>query len=302
MADFRPLIFGEALFDHFPDGTRVLGGAPFNVAWHLQGFKACPLMVTAVGEDPEGSEIVRRMAAWGMDTSGVQVHPTRPTGRVTATVEGGEPRYEIEAGQAYDFIYTSGLPQEGLERPPDLICHGTLGIRHPTAAEALDYLKDTLATPTLLDVNFRDPWWTRDLVSTHLRGCEWVKVNREEAELIADSPVDTEDRLWAAALAIKDTFQIRNLVVTLGPQGALALDEDGSHRQESPGGIDVVDPVGAGDAFTAVLALGSHAGWPLTITLSRATAFAADLCTLRGATSEDRGLYQEHLEKWSHAT
>jgi len=66
-ASFRPLIFGEVLFDHFPDGARVPGGAPFNVAWHLQGFKAHPLLISGVGADAAGDELLDRMARWGMD-------------------------------------------------------------------------------------------------------------------------------------------------------------------------------------------------------------------------------------------
>ena len=84
--DATPLVFGEVLFDHFPDGSRVLGGAPFNVAWHLQGFGLDPLVVTAVGADRTGREAVETMAAWGMSTEGVQVDRTHPTGRVTAAV------------------------------------------------------------------------------------------------------------------------------------------------------------------------------------------------------------------------
>lgn len=78
--DCCPVIFAEALFDHVPDGSRVLGGAPFNVAWHLRGFKADPLLVTAVGEEREGEEILRCMADWGLNTSGVQIHSSRTMG------------------------------------------------------------------------------------------------------------------------------------------------------------------------------------------------------------------------------
>ena len=67
----RPIIFGEVLFDCFPDGSRVLGGAPFNVAWHLQAFGAEPLFVSRVGNDPMGRKIRDAMLQWGMDTSGL---------------------------------------------------------------------------------------------------------------------------------------------------------------------------------------------------------------------------------------
>lgn len=78
----RPIIVGEVLFDQFPDGQRVLGGAPFNVAWNLQGLGFAPLLVSAVGSDDAGREVRSRMEAWGMDTSGLQRSAQWPTGRV----------------------------------------------------------------------------------------------------------------------------------------------------------------------------------------------------------------------------
>ena len=97
----RPVIFGEVLFDHFADGSRILGGAPFNVAWHLRGFNSNPLVISAVGDDAEGREILERMTSWDLMTHGVQVDRKHPTGRVTATVVDGENRFEIAPGQAW---------------------------------------------------------------------------------------------------------------------------------------------------------------------------------------------------------
>ena len=82
----RPVIFGEVLFDHFPDGSRVLGGAPFNVAWHLRGFGANPLVISAVGGDSEGREVLERMTSWDLATDGIQTDEEHPTGRVTASI------------------------------------------------------------------------------------------------------------------------------------------------------------------------------------------------------------------------
>lgn len=299
---FRPLIFGEALYDHFPDGSKVLGGAPFNVAWHLQGFKASPVMVTAVGVDPDGADILRRMAAWGMTIAGVQVHPTRPTGRVTARLKDGEPRYEIEAGQAYDAI-----SQEGLPPPPELghvhlLYHGSLGIREETSRRTLAYIRKRIQVPTLLDVNLRDPWWTRGVLSGHLEGAECVKMNREEAEILAGQPTRNEEQLVAGAQSLRNRFEVGTLVVTLGADGVLAINAEGVHRQEAPEVADLVDPVGAGDAFSAVLALGIHGGWALASTLRRAAEFASEVCKVRGATLEDPDVYARYARRWTNAT
>src|ERR1043165_1777468 len=107
----RPLVFGEVLFDEFPDGSTRLGGAPLNVAWHLRGFGLDPLIVTRIGEDALGGLALERMRAAMIDTRGVQVDETRPTGRASVLQADGEgPEFEIPGEQAYDFIDRDLLP------------------------------------------------------------------------------------------------------------------------------------------------------------------------------------------------
>ncbi|MDK2873302.1 MAG: fructokinase [Desulfomicrobiaceae bacterium] len=122
----RPILFGEALFDCFPDGKRILGGAPFNVAWHLTGLGNAPLFITRVGSDAPGMEVRRAMEDWGMDTRGVQVDPTLPTGSVRITFVHGEPQYDILAHQAYDAIDDPLLPDT---LRPAFLYHGSLAVR-----------------------------------------------------------------------------------------------------------------------------------------------------------------------------
>jgi fructokinase len=298
---FRPLIFGETLFDHFPDGSQVLGGAPFNVAWHLRGFKADPLLISSVGRDPEGEIILKRMREWGMVTGGVQLHAARPTGRVTARFESGEPVYEIEANQAYDDVSPEGIPEETTLREGHLLYHGSLALREAGSRSTLDQLLDRVKAPRLVDVNLRAPWWEREVVLPLLEGAEWVKLNRDEAAQLAGGPVETRQSLEETGRSLKDALGIETLVVTMGAEGAVALTSDGTYWEAAPEVTDGVDPVGAGDAFSAVLALGIHGNWAVEVILARAVAFAADLCRIRGATGADRELYSTHLRRWGHA-
>ena len=298
---FRPLIFGESLFDHFPDGSRVLGGAPFNVAWHLRGFKADPLMVTAVGRDEDGEEILQRMRDWGMDTSGVQVHPSRPTGRVTAHLDGDQPHYDIEARQAYDAIAVETLPHLRDGGAPSLLYHGTLGLREATSASTLAFLRRTLETPTLVDVNLRDPWWDMRSTPHQIRGSSWVKLNREEAGRLSEHPVSSFDEIMEAVAILRARLDLGSLIVTMGAEGSLAATMAGVTRQEARTVADTVDTVGAGDAFSAVVALGIHHRWPKGLILERASDFAGELCRIRGAIPEDAGLYERYLRRWNRA-
>ncbi|UCH28792.1 MAG: hypothetical protein JSV06_11005, partial [Myxococcales bacterium] len=158
----RPVIFGEVLFDHFPDGSRVLGGAPFNVAWHLRGFGANPLVLSAVGDDDEGREVLERMTSWDLMTHGVQTDPTHPTGRVTASVVDGENRFEIAPNQAWDFVKMGPALRATAEEPAGLLYHGSLALRGDVSWDTLRSLRAKADAPSFVDINLREPWWTRD--------------------------------------------------------------------------------------------------------------------------------------------
>ena len=148
----RPLIFGEVLYDCFPDGQAILGGAPFNVAWHLQGFGLAPLFISRVGDDALGRRVREAMHSHGMDTSGLQLDSAHPTGRVTITLSGGGHDFDITPDQAYDYIDREALPSM-----PEtaLFYHGSLASRSPVSAQTLAFLRRHYAGRCLVDVNLR---------------------------------------------------------------------------------------------------------------------------------------------------
>lgn len=286
-------LFGEVLFDCFPDGREVLGGAPFNVAWHLQALGQSPLLVSGIGEDDSGRRIRRAMEDWGMDPAGLQEDPQHPTGRVAITLEQGEPSYEILADSAYDFVRAEALPQVR----PRLIYHGSLALRHPTSAAALERLK-AMAEDAIwvVDVNLRAPWWQRHSVLEQLRGAHWVKLNRDELALLEAGGGDE----LAAAQDFRARHGLQGLVLTLGAEGAVAITEGAEPVRVRPPRVPsaVVDAVGAGDAFASVLILGLSRDWPLALTLERAQEFASELVRRRGATISDPALYQNLRQRW----
>jgi len=287
----QPLIFGEVLFDRFPDGNVVLGGAPFNVAWHLQAFGAAPLFVSRVGNDSLGRRIRDAMSAWGMSSAGLQLDSQHPTGTVEVRFEDGEPAYDIVAGRAYDYIAADTIPQ----LDPALIYHGTLALREATSAQALAALKRRFGAPVFVDVNLRPPWWEPHGTRQLLDGARWVKLNEDElAQLGADS-----GDLATRAANLQRQHRIELLIVTRGGDGAVAFSADGQTAETRPAaGNSVVDTVGAGDAFTSVIILGLTRDWPLALTLERAQAFASAVVGVRGATVQDRAFYQPFIEQW----
>ena len=290
----KPLIhiFGEVLFDHFPDGSRVLGGAPFNVAWHTQAFGQAPRFISRIGDDPSGLEIAASMVAWGMSCVALQTDCEHPTGSVRVLIHDGEPHYDIVADSAYDFIDSRLLEQQNTQ---GILYHGSLALRNPVACAALQAAKAGHQGKIFVDVNLRPPWWEQETLRSLLHDADWVKLN--EAELAELYPEDSD--LEAAMQAFCTQFGLEVLVVTRGEKGAIAYDRQQFVTVQPQASATVIDTVGAGDAFSAVLLLGLSKQWPLQTTLGRAQAFAGALVERRGATVDDSEFYRAFSEQWA---
>ena len=288
----RPLIFGEVLFDHFPDGSAILGGAPFNVAWHLQAFGLKPLMVSRIGDDELGQKVEHAMLDWGMDCSGMQVDLDHPTGTVEVQFNNGEPSYDIVDGVAYDHIDAARLPQLSGEW---LLYHGSLALRHTVSANALTQLKEACLNVRMVDINLRSPWWKREGILSLIEGAQWVKLNDDELSEIYPQQADRAARITSLSAAVGKT-----IVLTGGENGATSIST--VDARECPvvpeKSSQVVDTVGAGDAFCSIFLAGQLIGWPLELTMQRAQAFASAVVGIRGATSQDRNFYQQFSEQW----
>lgn len=289
MGKTKICIFGEVLFDHFSDGNQVLGGAPFNVAWHLQAFGLAPCFLSRVGDDSEGEAIRAAMHAWGMDTAGLQTDPTHATGRVDVSILNGEPRYEIVHPCAYDAIEPVTLGDCGL------LYHGSLGLRDERSMHALDALKRQNCGDVFVDVNLRPPWWNRQQVLDLVDSAAWVKLNTEELKQLADA--DAEDS--AGARSFLSQHRLKGLLLTHGEKGAELFDADGEHFMVRPSpGVQLADTVGAGDAFASVMILGLVSHWPLRLALRRAQDFASAIVGKRGATVDEPAFYRQFIDQW----
>lgn len=297
-------IFGEVLFDQFPDGQQVLGGAPFNVAWHLQAFGLAPCFISRVGDDVQADNIRQAMDMWGMTTAQLQTDYNHPTGAVQISFNNGEPSYAILPNQAYDFIATDLLD---LATQYTVIYHGTLAMRHATSKQALDALKVRHHDKIFVDVNLREPWWQAEQVKQIIHHAHWVKLNQNELlqlQLQLHLKLELEIKLFPATLKevmalFLARYDLEVLIVTRGEHGATAMSQAGECIEVIPAAHPtIVDTVGAGDAFAAVLLLGLQRGWSLTMTMNRAQDFASALVTQRGATVQDLSFYRRFIEVW----
>lgn len=287
----RISVFGEVLFDCFPSGEKVLGGAPFNVAWHLQAFGQRPRFVSSVGDDDAGRAIRHAMQRWGMDTGALQTDVNRSTGEVRVSLQDGEPAYDIVDQVAYDFIDAAQLGDVA----GGMLYHGSLALRHEVSRLALEKLKSARSTAVFMDVNLRDPWWRSEAVLAWVDAADWVKLNEAELDLLQVRSTD----LLAAAETFMRQHGLTGLVVTRGERGALAVTHDQAPIEVAPvRALEVVDTVGAGDALSAVLLLGLNLGWPMRQTLERAQTFASALVGRRGATVDDADFYRLFIDEW----
>jgi fructokinase len=303
----QPLIFGEVLYDCFPD-KEVLGGAPFNVAWHLKGFGQDPLMLSRISENKHGKDVLSAMQKWGMNTSGIQIDELHPTGIVDIRMDGKNHSFEIKSEQAYDYINFKDYvesPESSLASVfsnAPLLYHGSLALRSEASNSSFIELSQSYELPRFLDLNLREPWWEKDQLPKLLQDASWVKLNDEELEIafgmISKVPANT---LEEQAEAVKTHFSIDTIIVTKGEDGAFLL--DGANKLivgKAAPAANVVDTVGAGDAFASVVLLGILSGWAPSRFMSYATEFASSIVGMRGATCSDESVYNDFISRWSH--
>lgn len=293
-------IFGEVLADVFPEQT-IIGGAPYNVARHLRAFGLAPTMLTRVGEDSYGTQILREMTAHDLSTVGVQRDKHYPTGQVKVTFTPQGHQFEILNHQAYDFLDEKSALEVLNTHSPSMLYLGTLALRNPQTFAVAKKLVEKINCPIFCDINLRAPWYSAEVIDWVLHIAETVKINHEELATIAPmlGIVDT-DTLDQQAWALLKKYQLKNLLVTKGEAGSDWLNDQLEIKSVGPAALEksLVDTVGAGDAYSAVAILGILRRWKTEVTLQRASQFAAAICTVRGAVPSDQSFYQPFLKEW----
>lgn len=289
------LIVGEVLFDEFENGHSVLGGAPFNVSWHLKGLGDEPLFVSRVGKDKLGNKILQNMEKWDLDASGVQFDLKHETGIVKVKLNDNNPTFEILYPQAYDFIDYDLIKNSIKNKSISLIYHGSLALRHEISANAIVHLKDKNPNAKVfVDINLRSPWWNRDIILKAIKRVDYLKINEDELNLILKTIYDRE-------VSIKDfvkDFNIEVLIITKSSRGATLVTSDEEVILSAPKIKNFKDSVGAGDAFSAVCIKGLLKDWDKELILKRAIEFSSTICKIEGAISNDKKIYKDILEKW----
>lgn len=302
-------IFGEVLADIFPDET-VLGGAPFNVARHLQAFGLHPVMITRTGQDALRTQLLQEMQRLNMDVSGLQVDGVHPTGQVNVTMTDGGHEFEILENQAYDHIHAGITHMVTMSLKPEMVYFGTLAQRSMPSRLALDKFLEDGKCPRFLDINLRAPFYDKHTIQRSLLRSDIVKLNEEELVIIAnyfnmnaeqaDKSNHDEHHHYESAKKLAKEFDIKQVIVTAGEQGAWMIAGKKVIKTDaiSAEKVALVDTVGAGDAFSSVCMLANTLNWEHDLMINRANAFANAICGIRGGAPTDTDFYTPFIHQW----
>lgn len=291
------LVIGEILFDVFP-GYRRLGGAPFNVAFHLRHFGLPVRFFSRVGADPEGEEIRVFLAGNGFRLDDVQIDSAHPTGNVRVELDDrGVPQFDIVANVAYDYLEPAPAIDASMDDNADMVYFGTLIQRTEVGYRTVQQLLRHRASGTqcFYDVNLRPKCFNRRIVQDSLQQADHVKLNEQELKTLQDMFG------WAgtgtdAAQRIVEANELRTLSLTRGEAGSEMFTAAGHFTASPPRSVRVVDTVGAGDGYAAVMIAGLLQGWHPERILRSAAEFAAKICEIEGAIPTDESLYTGGFE------
>lgn len=288
----NPIIgIGELLWDVYPDGRKVAGGAPFNFAFHCHQLGHPAIIVSRVGDDELGRELRERVRELGLSDTHIQTDRKFPTGTVRVTVDAaGQPTYSIAANVAWDNLeWTDAVA--GLTRTTAAICHGTLALRAKATRHVVDKLAYRVGQRgglTVYDVNLRG---NDDPDEKAVFRSKWLKVNADElgplmwrvGESIDDGVSVPDIPTMLEYLRIDTKRDDTVVILTRGADGAELFSRGFHHRQRAVP-VTVVDTVGAGDAFTAAMVCLHLEGRPLAECAKFAVQYAARVCEQPGGT------------------
>ena len=324
LTDMPVVIFGEALVDEFSEQS-IVGGAPFNVARNLACFSCSPLLLTRIGQDDVGAQIRAELQRSGMLPDGVQIDAQHASGRVKVWQDHQQDhathRFEILADQAYDYIdqqqAVDAVTTYCQGRTDGIFYFGSLIQRSQISSDTLQELLKNNSMTTFLDLNLREGQATDAVILSSLQQADIVKLNEDELQYVlklskdllsASLPASTSTldlntprEAWGdVILPLLRHFSVQSMLITLGERGYAYFDQSGRHYSATklPQPVQIVDTVGAGDAFAAVFLLGLVRQWPLALTLQRAHQFATRVCGVRGAVASDIAFYQDQLRCW----
>ena len=274
---------GEALWDVLPEGKKI-GGAPANFAYHVSQFGLPSCVVSAIGDDALGKEIIENFTSKGLDQLIAEV--PYPTGTVQVEIDQtGIPLYDIKENVAWDNIpYTEHL--DALAKRTKAVCFGSLAQRNVVSRETINHFLDTMPKDDdsliVFDVNLRQGFYNKEILCKSMQNCNILKINDEElitvSRMFGYPGIDLQDKCWI----LLGKYNLKMLILTCGINGSYVFTPGNVSFQPTPK-VEVADTVGAGDSFTAAFIASILKGKSVTEAHSIAVKTSAFVCTQKGA-------------------
>ena len=274
---------GEALWDVLPEGKKI-GGAPANFAYHVSQFGFNSRVVSAVGDDKLGNEILENFSEKNLNFMIEKV--PYPTGTVQVTLDDeGVPCYDIKEGVAWDNIpFTPAL--EELAKQTRAVCFGSLAQRSVVSRETinrfLDAMPDDEGCLRIFDINLRQNFYTKEILCNSMERCNILKINDEElvtvSRMFGYPGIDLQDKCWI----LLAKYNLKMLILTCGVNGSYVFTPGEISFVETPK-VEVADTVGAGDSFTATFVAAILKGKKVSDAHKLAVEASAYVCTQNGA-------------------
>lgn len=274
---------GEALWDVLPEGKKI-GGAPANFAYHVSQFGLPSCVVSAVGKDPLGEEILSNFTSKGLNHLIEEV--PYPTGTVQVEIDqAGIPQYEIKENVAWDNIpYTARLEQ--LAERTKAVCFGSLAQRNVVSRNTINRFLDAMPAGddnlVVFDVNLRQGFYNKDILCNSMKRCNILKINDEElitvSRMFGYPGIDLQDKCWI----LLGKYNLKMLILTCGINGSYVFTPGNVSFQPTPK-VEVADTVGAGDSFTAAFIASILKGASVAEAHHKAVETSAFVCTHKGA-------------------
>jgi fructokinase len=248
---FRIAAFGEVLWDLLPDAS-VLGGAPFNFTYRINSLDNEGVMISAIGKDTLGEKAVKTISELQISDRYIQINPEYPTGTVNVFFdEFKNPDYEIIKDVAYDFV-TFNENLEELILQVDCICFGTLAQRNSISKQTLHkLLMHFKGKYRFYDLNLRKDCYSTENIISSLNNADILKLNKQEANKLNDLLQLNKNGLVEICGELINSYQLQYCVITLEEYGSLAVSESGEVVYNPGFKVNLTDPLGAGDAFSA---------------------------------------------------
>lgn len=274
---------GEALWDVLPEGKKI-GGAPANFAYHVSQFGFNSRVVSAVGDDKLGNEILENFSEKNLNFMIEKV--PYPTGTVQVELDAeGVPCYDIKEGVAWDNIpFTPAL--EELAKQTRAVCFGSLAQRSVVSRETINKFLDTMPDDggqlRIFDINLRQSFYTKEILCNSMERCNILKINDEElvtvSRMFGYPGIDLQDKCWI----LLAKYNLKMLILTCGVNGSYVFTPGEISFVETPK-VEVADTVGAGDSFTATFVAAILKGKKVSEAHKLAVEASAFVCTQNGA-------------------